>query len=452
VTGTAAQQSRASPLAHPDRLELIIESASGEERRFSIPPGRVHLGFGAEQRLIFSARPVSVPVCVLRGGADGWSVADCRERVVLQGAPVGRGPRPLATGDRLELARGLALRVGATPAQPATGVGPNGGLDAQLDLARKSSKRNLGRYLLLSELGSGAFSAVFRAWDTQANRAVALKSLVQLSHEVRLRFAREAVVARQLAHPHIVPVLDHGEHERRPYIVMELVEGRTLEQLCEEPLELKRAVKLLRDVADAIDHAHARNVLHRDLKPQNVVVDAKDHAWVLDFGLARFIREDGPRLTTTGAMLGTPLYLAPEQALGEGDARSDVYSLGALLYFALTGESPLDASSLDRYLDALMREAPEPPSARRAGVDATLDAIVLRCLQKDAALRYPSARDLVVDLDRWLSAGATFRPARAPLAVRARRWAKNNALAVRLGLVAVAFVVAAAVAVALIGR
>jgi eukaryotic-like serine/threonine-protein kinase len=232
---------------------------------------------------------------------------------------------------------------------------------------------------------------------------------------------------------------------------MDLIEGRTLEALCEdEPLPLARAVTLVRDVASAIQHAHTQGILHRDLKPQNVIVGWGDHAWVVDFGLARFIREQGPRLTTTGALLGTPLFLAPEQAVGDGDERSDVYSLGALLFFALTGQSPLDSTSLDRYLDALLRERPEPPSTVRDGIDPGLDSIVLRCLEKEPEMRYASANALVEDLDRWLS-GAPFTASRAPLELRARRWAKHHRLQLQLGGVALGFVVASIIAALLVG-
>ena len=397
-------------------------------------------------------------MCVLRGGSTGWAVLDCREAVRLNGSPV-TGLRPLVPGDRLEFGR-CALRVASDVALPpapessppaaARPAVEESALEAQLRLARSSSRRNLGRYLLISELGSGAFSTVHRAWDEQQKRFVAVKVLVQLSPAVRARFAREGTVGGKLEHAHIVPVLDRGEHERRPYLVMELVEGRTLETVCEdEPLPPARAVTLLRDVASAIQHAHSQGILHRDLKPQNVIVGWGDHAWVVDFGLARFIREQGPRLTTTGALLGTPLYLAPEQAVGEGDERSDVYSLGALLFFALTGQSPLDASSLDRYLDALLRDRPEPPSSVRPGLDAGLDAIVLRCLEKEPELRYASAEALGADLTRWLS-GAPFLVTRAPFELRARRWVRHHWLQLQLSAVAAVFVLASIIAALLI--
>jgi serine/threonine-protein kinase len=376
------------------------------------------------------------------------------------------GSRPLAPGDRLDLGRVTAevlptstdgrapVRLSAPPALGAGSAEPDDDPDddPELRAARANPRRNLGRYLLLSELGTGAFSTVHRAWDTHARREVAVKVLVQLGPDVRARFAREGAIAPKLDHPGIVRVLDRGEHERRPYLVMELVRGRTLEAVCaDEPLEVERAVRLVREVALAIQHAHEQGILHRDLKPQNVLVDAEGRARVLDFGLARFIRDQGPRLTTTGAMIGTPLYLAPEQAFGEGDERSDVYSLGALLYFALTGESPLDASSLDTYLDMLLRDRPEPPSARRAGLDPTLDAIVLRALEKEPELRYPSAAAFAEDLARWLE-GTRFAVPGPPLTARVRRWAKRNALAVQIGVVVVLFLVASAVAVAALGH
>jgi eukaryotic-like serine/threonine-protein kinase len=434
------------PVAGP-RLELAVETARGEERRFSLPAGKVHLGFGADASLLFSARPVSWRVCTLRGDGRGWSVVDCREPVKRNGQLL-TGPAPLGPGDRLDLGR-VALRVLA-PGQAPAASHADDPFEAQLRAARASSRQNLGRYLLLSELGSGAFSTVHRAWDEQQRRFVAVKVLVQLAPSIRARFAREVVLGQGLDHPNIVRVLDHGEHDRRPYLVLELAEGRTLDALAEdEPLPVRRAVELVRDVALAIEHAHARGVLHRDLKPQNVIVGDDGRARVLDFGLARLIREQGPRLTTTGALVGTPLYLAPEQALGDGDERSDVYSLGALLYVAAAGQPPIDASSLDRYLDALLRERPDPPSRARPEIDPALDAICLRCLEKDPALRYAGARALVDDLDRWL-AGAPFRPSAPPALVRVARWAARHRLQVQLGAVAACFLLAAAVAVAVI--
>jgi len=439
--GRAAPTEVIRPEVASRGLLVVIESR-GEERQVVFPVGRSYVGFGAEQQLIVSTRPVSWPVCSIQGGPGGFVVVEGAPGLRLGGRPL-EVPHRLAPGDRLELGR-VALKVPAAASSP--------DLEAQITRAARSSKRNLGRYVLLAELGHGSFSAVHKAWDLVDKKLVAVKVLVQLAPEIRERFKREGLIAPRLKHPSIVPIIDRGEHEHRPFLVMPIVEGRTLEQIVSEegPLDLRVGVTLLRDVARAIQHAHECNVLHRDLKPGNVIVDQSDKAFVLDFGLARYIRDQGPRLTTTGAFVGTPLFLAPEQALGEGDARADVYGLGALLYYVLTGRPPLDASSLDRYLDQLQKKRSDPPSVHRAEVPPDLDAVTLRSVERDPEERYPSAASVAEDLDRWLRGDPVATPP-APKSslerVIARHW-----FAIGLTLLGVIVALSLAIAATVLSR
>ncbi|MGE0711313.1 MAG: serine/threonine-protein kinase [Planctomycetota bacterium] len=299
-----------------------------------------------------------------------------------------------------------------TPAQPHPGPARTG--------------ERIGRYELRSLLGQGGFGSVYRAWDPQNQREVALKLLIAPDERARQRFAQEIRAAARLRHPGIVTLLDSGEDEGRPFLVTELVRGKRLDEVAED-LPLRRRVEVIRDVAIAVDYAHGEGVLHRDLKPQNVLVDERGQARLIDFGLARVA--GSARLTQEGEAFGTPAYMAPEQAglarkLGV-DERTDVYSLGATLYHALAGEPPFEGHGPDLFL-ALFRDDPEPPSACSLDeIPPALDAICLKCLEKDADLRYPGPRALADDLARWL-AGEDVLAQHPPLARRLRRWAGRN--------------------------
>jgi serine/threonine-protein kinase len=266
----------------------------------------------------------------------------------------------------------------------------------------------LGGYELLEELGRGGMGVVYRARQLGLDREVAVKMILRgplASSSDKQRFLAEAEAAARLDHPNIVPVYEVGEFDGRPFFSMKHVAGTTLaEMLAEHPLPARDAARLLADVSRAIHFAHHNGVLHRDLKPSNILIDGEGHAHVSDFGLAKRTT-DAASLTKSGAILGTPSYMAPEQAAGargEVGPASDVYSLGAILYHMLTGRPPFQAASpLDTVL-LVLEQDPVPPRVINPKADRDLGMIALRCLQKPADLRYPSAAALAEDLDAYL--------------------------------------------------
>jgi WD40 repeat protein len=247
---------------------------------------------------------------------------------------------------------------------------------------------------------------VYRAMDEHLRRAVAIKTLLagqERDVETRERFRREAEAAARLRHPGIVAVHEVGAaDDGAPFMVMDLVEGASLAaRLAERRVPLEEAARIVRDVARAVEHAHAQGVVHRDLKPQNVMVDAAGQALVMDFGLAKLL--DATQLTREGAMLGTAAYMPPEQVDGiDVDARSDVYSLGATLYHALTGRPPFEANGHVALVNAVLTKEPVPPSRVDGRVPGDLETICLRALEKEPARRYASAAALADDLQRFL--------------------------------------------------
>ena len=265
----------------------------------------------------------------------------------------------------------------------------------------------IGGYALEAELGRGAAGVVYRARDPRSGRPVALKLLTGGSRTALRRFQTEAHALQRLDHQHLVRVLDSGEDAGRPFLVMELVDGSSLAARVGQggPLAPREAATIARDLARALEHAHARGVIHRDIKPANVLLDRSGRARLGDFGLARELDGLASRVTMEGAVLGTPGYLPPEQVRGELDridARADVYALGATLFALLTGEAPFAAEAVGDVLEQTVRARAPAPSERRAAVDPGLDAIVLRCLEKSPERRYSSATALAADLERWL--------------------------------------------------
>jgi serine/threonine protein kinase len=270
-------------------------------------------------------------------------------------------------------------------------------------------------YEILGVLGRGGMGVVYKARQTSLNRLVALKMILSGAHagsSERERFLREAAAVAQLQHPHILQIYDLGEHAGLPYFAMEFCDGGNLAgRLREKPLPADEAVRLVEALARAVHHAHEHGIVHRDVKPANVLLTGDGAPKLTDFGLARM--RDNDALTHSGAILGTPSYMAPEQAQGKHEAVgpvTDVYSLGALLYECLTGRPPFRGGSVMETLQQVTTQNPTPPS-RLANVSRNLDAICLRCLQKDPRKRYPTAEALAEDLRSHLEGGPARRQA-----------------------------------------
>jgi serine/threonine-protein kinase len=269
--------------------------------------------------------------------------------------------------------------------------------------------RCVGDYELLSELGKGGMGVVYRARQRGLNRLVALKMVLagHLAAEDDLhRFRTEAEAAARLSHPNIVAVHEVGEVAGQLFFSMQLIEGQTLaRRLAGGPVPGRTAAGYVAQLARAVHYAHRQRVLHRDLKPSNILLDHDDRPYVTDFGLAKRLDAGASALTRTGAVVGTPNYMAPEQAAGkvkELGPACDVYGLGAVLYECLTGRPPFRSDTpLDTVLHVLERE-PVPPRLLNPKVDRDLETICLKCLEKDPQRRYASADDLAADLQRYL--------------------------------------------------
>ncbi|MBW8482423.1 protein kinase domain-containing protein [Actinomadura parmotrematis] len=279
-----------------------------------------------------------------------------------------------------------------------------------------------GRYELLGPIGRGGMGVVYRARDLPLDRLVAVKTLpaeLTRSEGARARFQREARAMAALNHRGITHVHDLGEDtaddEPTPYLVMELVPGRTLgEEVGEGPLPPARAAAIAGAVLEALEHSHGKGVVHRDIKPSNIMVHGagpRPDVKVMDFGIARLLSDAATRLTWTGALVGTPSYLSPEQAEGHPvDARSDLYSVGCVLYEMLTGRPPFVADIPTVVLLHHISRHPEPPSAHRPGLPPALDAVVLTALAKDPGQRFPDA----AAMRRTLEQAAAGRPVPPP--------------------------------------
>jgi serine/threonine-protein kinase len=295
--------------------------------------------------------------------------------------------------------------------------------------------RRFGDYDLLEELGRGGMGVVYKARQCSLDRIVALKMILRgdvATAADLARFQAEAKAAGQLDHPNVVPVFETGECEGRAYFTMRFVEGQTLGSLLANgPLRPRDATRYLIAVARAVHAAHQRGILHRDLKPSNVLLDAAGEPHVTDFGLAKRVAASGSgpaaALTQSGAVLGTPGYMAPEQVTGSrgvvGPA-SDIYSLGVILYELITGRPPFQAPTPVDTLLLVLEQEPVRPRLLNPNVDADLELICLKCLQKEPELRYGSASQLADDLEAFLDGGR--------LSVRSGGWRDMTILFARM--------------------
>lgn len=296
-----------------------------------------------------------------------------------------------------------------------------------------SAVRHFGRYELLEEVARGGVGVVFPARDPRLGRIVALKVLVAgewASQTFVERFRNEATATAGLDHPHIVPMYEFGEVEGRHYLAMRFLEGGSLAQRLgngSRPYAPKDAALLVAKIARAVHHGHQRGVLHRDLKPGNVLLDAAGEPFLADFGLARLLTSNST-ITRTLAVMGTPAYMAPEQALGkshEVTTAADVYGVGTILYELLTGQPPFAGGTTAETLRQVIEQEPRRPSLLHPAIPRDLDIICLHALEKDPHARYGSAEALAEELERWLRHEPILaRPVTTP--ERAWKWARRH--------------------------
>src|ERR671914_1413849 len=270
-----------------------------------------------------------------------------------------------------------------------------------------------GRYRVLRRLGSGGMANVYLAEDEELGRRIAIKILNErhaADEQFIERFRREAKNAAGLSHPNIVQIYDRGEAEGTYYIAMEYLGGRTLKEAVadRQPLPIREAIDYARQILAALRFAHRNGIVHRDIKPHNVIVDAEGRIKVTDFGIAR---AGASQMTEVGSIIGTAQYLSPEQARGSPvDQTSDLYSVGIVLYELLTGKVPFSGDSPVEIAMKHISATPEPPSTLRPDVPDHVDKVILRALAKDSAERYHSAEEMDADLRR-ISRGVAISPA-----------------------------------------
>jgi tetratricopeptide (TPR) repeat protein/tRNA A-37 threonylcarbamoyl transferase component Bud32 len=340
--------------------------------------------------------------------------------------------------EQLELHRALASGFPT----PSTTLQTGPARDTASDL-----RPSLPGYEVMGELGRGGMGVVYEARHQALGRHVALKMLrYDDDGEVaRSRFRREAEAVARLQHPNVVQIFEVGEHERRPYLALEFVEGGSLAQrIAGRPEPTRAAALLVAVLARAIDHAHKQGIVHRDLKPANVLLTRDGTPKITDFGLARHL-DSSVDQTKSGTIVGTASYMAPEQASGKANQAgpaADVYALGAILYELLTGRPPFQAETPMAIVLQVLHVEPVPPRRLQPGIPRDLETICLKCLQKDARKRYASAQDLAEDLQRFLG-GTPIQARPTPSWERAWKWARREPKAAVLGALVVGVTIAA---------
>jgi serine/threonine protein kinase len=375
IVPPAARGSRLGEMG--DRYLLRLLAAAPAERFGSLDEALAALD-GVEQSLRSQVPPAAGPPRPL---VRDESLADYRAGQSVVSFHVS-GPSTLGLG--AELAQG----VQAEPSLPAM----------------------LGRYQLVGRIGQGGMGVVYKAFDPQLRRVVAIKLLppegFRQSKETVGRFLREVEAVARLRHPNIVPIYDVGTYEGGHYYVMGLVEGGSLSQkLRQQVVAPREAAALIEKIARAVQHAHEHGVVHRDVKPANILLDERGEPQITDFGLAKLLAEPDAAVTQAGTIVGTPAYMSPEQAKGrasEAGPATDLWSLGVTLYELLTGRKPFGGEGSLGVLHQVATAEPPRPRSLRADLDPGLEAICLKCLEKEPAKRYASAGTLADDLARWL--------------------------------------------------
>ena len=303
----------------------------------------------------------------------------------------------------------------------------------KVDAAAADHRNILGPYVLVSEVGRGGMGRVYRAWDENVGRFVALKVIDTEDQADRERFVREAQIAGRLHHPSIATVFSAGEEDLLGYITMQFIDGWPIDA---QPLPLVTALSLVRDAAAALSYAHQQGVVHRDVKPGNLMVDGKGSVFLTDFGLAKeVVANDAAQLSITGTTFGTPQYMSPEQARGEHkkiDGRSDVYSLGATLYALLARRPPFKATNLATLLLEVLDKEPAPLSKFNKEISPELRMLVERAMAKEPSRRFPSMSAFAEALDRIIREGR-YSGRYGLVRSIARRWVPRVAVAAVMG-------------------
>jgi serine/threonine-protein kinase len=310
--------------------------------------------------------------------------------------------------------------------------------------------QQVGRYQILERIGKGAMATVYKAYDPSIDRTLAIKFLhsdLCVEDEHRTRFLREAKAAGGLAHPNIVTIYDVGEIEGRPYIAMELLDGTTLSETMKpgSGLPSRDVAVIALQLARALDYAHSKGIFHRDIKPSNIMLlKGTDTVKVTDFGIAHVDGGDTHQQTRVGTVLGTPQYMSPEQAMGaKVDGRSDLFSVGVVMYQLLTGQAPFEAASLVSLANKIAKEEPTPIAKLRRDAPAALRRIIERCLKKEPNKRFQSGQELAAALTKLVQemdeeASSAGRPRIIPLRIK---WALSMGLVIALTMALTATVI-----------
>src|SRR5262245_7088816 len=345
-------------------------------------------------------------------------------------------PEGLCTGCVLETALGIFPDVVAGIGDPSLLDGPERRDVAPTSQSKATARAEkmlgeLGDYELFEEVGRGGQGVVFRARQKSLNRVVALKviGLGQWATKAHLRrFRLEAEAAASLDHPHIVPIYEVGERDGQCYFSMKFVEGGQLDEVVSHSqMSIRNVVELIAKVARTVHYAHEHGILHRDIKPGNILLDTKGEPQLTDFGLARLVESEST-ITRTVEVLGTPSYMAPEQAAGNNaklTRATDVYGLGAVLYQLLTRHPPFAGGTTYETIKLLLESEPRQPRLWNPKVDRDLSTICLKCLEKDPKCRYSSALALAEDLERWLR-HEPIQARHIGFVARVKKWLQRN--------------------------